>query len=106
MRALLRRPHIRRRGYAVRRRDQAPTTPSAASLDGGQAPATPLAGAMPAPDARPAPGLSQVDLAAHRVRAAGGPTDIACYQCACGYVFDAAVTTSVHCPHCGSEQAW
>jgi hypothetical protein len=24
----------------------------------------------------------------------------------CGYAFTAAVTTSVGCPHCGSEQAW
>jgi predicted Zn-ribbon and HTH transcriptional regulator len=45
-------------------------------------------------------------LAAHRVRAAGGPTDEACYVCECGYVFAAPVSTSVRCPHCGSEQAW
>ena len=30
----------------------------------------------------------------------------ALYACACGYVFKAAVTTSVGCPHCGSAQAW
>jgi len=24
----------------------------------------------------------------------------------CGYAFMAKVTTSVDCPHCGTEQAW
>ncbi len=32
--------------------------------------------------------------------------DKALYACGCGYAFTAAVTTSVGCPHCGSEQAW
>ena len=32
--------------------------------------------------------------------------DAALYSCECGYVFKAAVTTSVGCPHCGSQQAW
>ncbi|MBE2319971.1 hypothetical protein DVA67_028660 [Solirubrobacter sp. CPCC 204708] len=32
--------------------------------------------------------------------------DAALYSCSCGYVFKAAVTTSVGCPHCGSAQAW
>jgi hypothetical protein len=32
--------------------------------------------------------------------------DAALYNCACGYVFTAPVTTSVGCPHCGSAQAW
>jgi hypothetical protein len=32
--------------------------------------------------------------------------DAALYTCGCGYVFTAAVTTSVGCPHCGSAQAW
>jgi hypothetical protein len=32
--------------------------------------------------------------------------DAALYSCACGYVFKAAVTTDVGCPHCGSAQAW
>jgi hypothetical protein len=32
--------------------------------------------------------------------------DAATYSCGCGYVFKAAVTTSVGCPHCGSAQAW
>jgi hypothetical protein len=41
-----------------------------------------------------------------RERDAGGPEDRACYQCACGYVFEAPVSASVDCPHCGGEQAW
>jgi PHP family Zn ribbon phosphoesterase len=41
-----------------------------------------------------------------RERDAGGPEDRACYQCTCGYVFEAAVLTSVDCPHCGGTQAW
>ena len=41
-----------------------------------------------------------------RAREAGGPTDRAMYTCACGYVFEADVSTSVSCPHCGAGQAW
>ncbi len=37
----------------------------------------------------------------------GGPSlDTALYNCQCGYVFEAAVSTSVGCPHCGGTQAW
>jgi hypothetical protein len=32
--------------------------------------------------------------------------DRAMYSCMCGFVFDAPVSTSVHCPHCGDTQAW
>lgn len=39
-------------------------------------------------------------------RRGGGPQDRALYQCSCGSVFTAAVTTSVGCPACGSGQAW
>jgi predicted Zn-ribbon and HTH transcriptional regulator len=46
------------------------------------------------------------DIAAQRVREAGGPLDEASYSCACGFVFAASVSTSVSCPHCGSRQAW
>jgi hypothetical protein len=28
------------------------------------------------------------------------------YRCGCGYVFHAAVSTTVACPHCGDTQAW
>jgi hypothetical protein len=41
-----------------------------------------------------------------RARESGGPEDRAFYTCACGYAFDAEVTTSVTCPHCGAAQAW
>ncbi len=38
---------------------------------------------------------------------AGGPSqDQALYNCQCGLVFEAPVSTSVGCPHCGSPQAW
>jgi hypothetical protein len=46
------------------------------------------------------------DPAVMRVREAGGPLDHASYGCPCGYVFDASVSTSVTCPHCGAGQAW
>lgn len=41
-----------------------------------------------------------------RARESGGPIDNAQYSCGCGYVFQAAVSTSVACPHCGTGQAW
>lgn len=41
-----------------------------------------------------------------RERDAGGPEDRALYRCQCGYVFEATVSTSVGCPHCGDAQAW
>jgi hypothetical protein len=54
--------------------------------------------------AEPVAHMHDPDL--QRVREAGGPLDHASYACACGYVFDAAVSTSVGCPHCGCAQAW
>lgn len=39
-------------------------------------------------------------------RRAGGPQDKALYECCCGTVFTAAVSTSVDCPMCGGDQAW
>jgi hypothetical protein len=44
--------------------------------------------------------------AERRARESGGPEDKAFYTCSCGYAFDADVTTSVTCPHCGAGQAW
>ena len=41
-----------------------------------------------------------------RARESGGPEDRAMYTCGCGYVFQAEVSTSVACPHCGAGQAW
>jgi hypothetical protein len=32
--------------------------------------------------------------------------DQALYNCHCGFVFQAPVSTSVACPHCGGAQAW
>jgi hypothetical protein len=39
-------------------------------------------------------------------RRGGGPEDQALYSCMCGYAFKAKVSTSVDCPHCGTQQAW
>ena len=41
-----------------------------------------------------------------RRREAGGSEDHAVYTCQCGFVFEALVSTSVDCPHCGGSQAW
>lgn len=41
-----------------------------------------------------------------RERAAGGPEDRAAYTCSCGFAFEAPVSTTVGCPHCGGTQAW
>jgi hypothetical protein len=41
-----------------------------------------------------------------RLRSEGGPEDLAVYQCGCGCVFEARVSTSVACPHCAAGQAW
>ncbi|HXD55172.1 MAG TPA: hypothetical protein VN618_10505 [Solirubrobacteraceae bacterium] len=54
-------------------------------------------------DAPPSDGY---DPAVDRVRSAGGPLDVAVYTCGCGYLFSAAVSTTVCCPHCGTDQAW
>jgi hypothetical protein len=58
--------------------------------------------AEPAPP--PAPELDLSDE--RRARESGGPEDRAMYTCMCGYVFEAKVSTSVACPHCGAGQAW
>jgi hypothetical protein len=44
--------------------------------------------------------------AERRHRASVSPEDSALYTCGCGFAFQAAVTTSVACPQCGSGQAW
>lgn len=60
--------------------------------------------------APPAPAAASPAPAGHRdtarARRSGGPIDQAQYTCGCGLVFDAAVSTSVACPHCGATQAW
>jgi hypothetical protein len=42
----------------------------------------------------------------NRERRTGGPQDQALYICRCGSAFQAVVTASVRCPHCGDPQAW
>jgi hypothetical protein len=61
----------------------------------------------PAPLVAPAPTARRLDDAAPGRRRMHGPTqDMATYHCHCGYVFEATVSTSVGCPHCGTGQAW
>jgi hypothetical protein len=53
------------------------------------------------------PAPEELDLSdERRARESGGPEDRAMYTCTCGYVFEARVSTSVACPHCGAGQAW
>jgi hypothetical protein len=55
----------------------------------------------------PAPKTAGDDLRQERrMRESGGPDDRAHYRCSCGFAFDAPVSTSVACPHCGTGQAW
>jgi hypothetical protein len=56
-----------------------------------------------APKARTAPAAAPSTVSARR---GGGPQDRALYACSCGFVFQASVSTSVGCPHCGTRQAW
>jgi hypothetical protein len=58
----------------------------------------------PAPD--PAPQPVEDHPQERRARESGGPIDQASYSCGCGLVFEAPVSTSVACPHCGTGQAW
>jgi hypothetical protein len=55
---------------------------------------------------RPAPPEADPHPDERRARESGGPLDKALYTCTCGFVFDADVSTSVTCPHCGAGQAW
>jgi hypothetical protein len=66
----------------------------------------PAAQPQPSPQSVPTGATRACDPAAQRVREAGGPVDHASYSCSCGYLFSASVSTSVSCPHCGSDQAW
>ena len=54
----------------------------------------------------PAPAGPGPISAARLRRQAVAPQDQAMYTCHCGFVFEAAVSTSVGCPHCGDAQAW
>ena len=55
---------------------------------------------------RRSPRASTPPPARERNQRANVSQDAALYSCGCGYVFKAAVTTSVGCPHCGTDQAW
>jgi hypothetical protein len=61
-----------------------------------------------APSSDPAPSGTGTGAVtpARRPRRLDVPQDQATYTCRCGYVFEAAVSTSVGCPHCGDAQAW
>lgn len=58
--------------------------------------------ARPAPVVQAPIELTMVQLA----RRAGGPQDRAFYTCDCGFAWTGNVSTTVGCPHCGTEQAW
>lgn len=88
--SLTRLTHPRTRGAPTRRPHRMPTRSV-------PAPAEPPTTEMPIAELR-GPEL--------RSREAGGPQDNACYECTCGYVFSACVSTSVACPQCGQSQAW
>jgi hypothetical protein len=68
----------------------------------------------PADEVEPAPTapatarehLADEHLAERRHRASVTPQDTALYGCSCGFQFQASVSTSVSCPHCGTAQAW
>ena len=58
------------------------------------------------PTRKPPRAAAPESLETRAARRGGGPEDTALYSCMCGYAFKATVTTSVGCPHCGTEQAW
>jgi hypothetical protein len=63
--------------------------------------------AAPAAEPEPAGSPDEDELFdERRLRASGGPNDRAQYACACGFVWEADVSASVACPHCGASQAW
>ena len=64
-------------------------------------PAAPETAAAP-----PAPAAGPDHAAERRHRESVACEDTAHYSCSCGFQFQAPVTTSVACPHCGSGQAW
>jgi hypothetical protein len=56
--------------------------------------------------ARPRPDQPEAGADELRARSSGGPEDKALYSCECGCAFQARVSASVRCPHCGAAQAW
>jgi hypothetical protein len=59
-----------------------------------------------APEPQAAPAADLHLQAERRHRASVAPEDTAHYGCSCGFQFQAPVSTSVTCPHCGTAQAW
>jgi hypothetical protein len=66
----------------------------------------PLTKRRPRPHRPAANCAPPVTPARERNQRANVTQDAALYSCNCGFVFTAPVTTSVGCPHCGSDQAW
>jgi hypothetical protein len=60
----------------------------------------------PAEVEEPAPRIVDEHAAERRHRESVAPEDTAHYACSCGFQFQASVSTSVCCPHCGTGQAW
>ena len=60
----------------------------------------------PAEVEAPAPRIADEHAAERRHRESVAPEDTAHYSCSCGFQFQASVSTSVCCPHCGTGQAW
>ncbi len=54
------------------------------------------------PARRTVPSMTATQLA----KRAGESQDRALYTCHCGFAWTAEVSTSVGCPHCGTDQAW
>jgi hypothetical protein len=79
-------PTDRRPARAARRRHVLVAPPAAAP-------------AAPAPSASEHPDEQRHAASVHC-------EDIALYSCSCGFQFQAPVSTSVACPHCGTGQAW
>jgi predicted Zn-ribbon and HTH transcriptional regulator len=50
--------------------------------------------------------VAEAHAAERRHRESVASEDSAHYACSCGFQFQAPVTTSVACPHCGTSQAW
>jgi hypothetical protein len=59
-----------------------------------------------APEGTRPTGIAGVGGVADRDRRVEPSEDRALYTCQCGYMFQALVSTSVGCPHCGDTQAW
>jgi hypothetical protein len=73
------------------------------STESGQSPPPAADRETPAPAGDEA---VQDHVAERRHRAYVTPEDHALYRCQCGYQFEADVSASVACPHCGVGQAW